>query len=163
MPEVYVIPDPLQMGLQLIVTAAMLLFVRRFFWKPVTKFIEQKKEISMSEINEAKEKHDEAQQLLNEAELKIKKAREKASDIIGDSKKSANAVHDRIITEAKKEVDYLKANAKESIEQEKAYFYNELKTQVIDLSMAATSQIIGEEVDNAKHEEIIDSLVDGIS
>lgn len=163
MPEVYVVPDPLQMGLQLIVTALMLFVVRRFFWKPITKFIEDKKEISISEISEAKKKNLAAAELLEESNLEIKLARQKAADIVGDSKKSANAVHERIISEARKEAEYIKSNAKEAIEQEKIQFYDNLKNQVVDLSMAAAARIIEEEIDSSKHERIVDSLIDGVS
>ncbi len=163
MPEVYVIPDPLQMGLQLIVTALMLFVVRRFFWKPITKFIDDKKEISVSEINEAKEKNRAATELLDASNLEIKQARQKAAEIVGDSKKSANAVHESIIAEAKKEADYLKSNAKEAIEQEKIKFYDDLKNQVVDLSMIAAAKIIEEEIDSSQHERIVDNLIDGVS
>ncbi len=163
MPEVYIIPDPMQVVLQLIVTLIMFLAVRKFLWNPVTKFIEDKKDLSVADINEAKEKKEEADKILAEAHLAIKEAREKASEIVGESKKSALAVHDRIILDAKKEATYLKSNAKESIEQEKLQFYDKLKTEVVDLTIAATSQIIQDDLDEKKQQDIVNALIDGVS
>ncbi|MFV0424497.1 MAG: F0F1 ATP synthase subunit B [Bacilli bacterium] len=163
MPDVYIIPDPLQMVLQLVATFIMFLAVKKFLWGSVTKFIEEKRELSVAEINEAKVKNKEAEELLVTAESTIKEARDKANEIVGESKKSADAVHDRIILDAKKEADYLKANAKESIEQEKLQFYDSLKNEVVDLTMIATSKIIKEEIDEKKQKDIVDSLIEGVS
>lgn len=161
MPEVYVIPETSQMILQLIVTLIMFLAVRYFLWGPVTKFIEAKKEISISEINEAKTKNLEADEYLESAKQEVKNAREKAAEIVNNSKLSANAVHDSILAETKKEVEYLKSNAKDAIETEKANFYDGLKNEVVDLTMEATSKILEREIDMKEHNDIIDSIIAG--
>lgn len=163
MPDVYILPDPLQMVLQLIATFIMFLAVKKFLWGSVTKFIEEKRALSVAEINEATVKNEEADKLLLEAQAAIEAAREKANEIVGESKKSANAVHERIILEAKKEADYLKANAKENIQQEKLHFYDSLKTEVVDLTMIATAKIIETEIDEKKQSDIVDSLIEGVS
>lgn len=163
MPDVYILPDPLQMVLQLIATLIMFLAVRYFLWGSVTKFIEEKRALSVAEINEAQAKNEEADKLLAEAEMTVKEAREKATEIVGESKKSANAVHERIILDAKKEADYLKANAKENIEQEKLHFYDKLKTEVVDLTIVATSKIIEGEIDEKKQSDIVNNLIEGVS
>lgn len=161
--EVYVLPELSQVILQLTVTLLMLIVVRKFFWGPITEFVKKKEDISIAEVNEAKRQNIEAEKLLEEANQTVKSAREKAADIVNESKNSANAVHDRIINDAKKEVDYLKANAKDSIDQEKNRFYNDLKNQVADLAMEAASKIVNKELDASKHEEIIDSVIEGVS
>ncbi len=161
MPEVYIIPDPLQMVLQLIVTLIMFLVVRRFFWKPVTKFIEAKREISVAEINEAKARNHEAQVFLDEAKQTVAEAREEANDIVSASKVSANTVHESIIKEARKEAEYLKSNARENIELEKAKFYDELKDDLVDLAVSAAEKIVEDEIDESKHVKIVDSVIDG--
>ncbi|MFV0499107.1 MAG: F0F1 ATP synthase subunit B [Bacilli bacterium] len=163
MPDVYIIPDPLQMVLQLIATFIMFLAVKKFLWGSVTKFIEDKKELSVADINEAKQKNEEAQKLLDSAHKTVSNARQKANDIVSQSKKSADAVHKRIISDAQKEVVYLKNNAKESIEQEKLQFYDGLKKEVVDLTMVATSKIIESEISESKQKSIVDSVIDGVS
>lgn len=163
MPDVYIIPDPLQMVLQLIATLIMFLAVKKFLWGSVTKFIEAKRELSVAQLQEASEKNEEATKLLAHAELSIKKAREQAHEIVSNSKKSASAVHDGIIADAKKEVEYLKSNAKDNIEQEKLQFYDKLKTEVVELTINATSKIIEESIDENKQKEIVNSLIEGVS
>ncbi len=162
MPEVYIIPEPTQVILQLIATLLMFIAVKVFFWKPITQFIEQKREISIAEINEAKARNHEAQVLLDEANETVKQARLQAQDIVMASKVSANNVHDGIIKAAKKEADYLKTNAKEIIELERVNFYNTLKSEVADLAIVAASKIVEEELDIDKHKSIIESSIDGV-
>ncbi len=162
MPEVYIIPEPMQMILQLVATLIMFVAVKVFFWKPITQFIEKKRELSIAEINEAKARNHEAQLLLDEANKTIKEARVQAQDIVMASKVSANTVHDGIIRDAKKEADYLKQNAKETIELEKTKFYESLKTEVASLAIIAASKIVEEEIDSKKHAEIIDKSIAGV-
>ncbi len=162
MPEVYIIPEPTQVILQLIATLMMFIAVKVFFWKPITQFIEKKREISIAEIEEAKARNHEAQILLDEAHETVKAARTQAQDIVMASKASANTVHDGIIKAAKKEADYLKANAKETIELERVKFYDTLKSEVADLAISAASKIVEEELDITKHERIIDNSIEGV-
>lgn len=162
MPEVYIIPEPLQMALQLIATLIMLIAVRVFFWKPITQFIEKKRELSVAEIQEARARNHEAQLLLDDAHRQITEAREKANDIVMASKVSANSVHESIIKSAKKEAEYYKNNAKETMELERLKFYDSLKDEVADIAIAAASKIVDEELDSAKHEQLINNAIEGV-
>ncbi len=159
--QVNVIPDFLNVGLQLIATFILFMFVKKFFWKTISNFLKEREDFIAEEIDMAVKQNEEAKVNYAKSAASINEAHEKATEIVGDSKKAATRVYDQIIADAKRDANYIKANAQEQIALEEQKFYSELKNQVADLAVNAAGKIIEKELDANKHSELIDSVISG--
>ena len=62
--------DPSQMLVQLIATLVLFLVVFRFLWKPMTKLLEDRREIIKNDLDEAKEANQNALDIKEQLEQK---------------------------------------------------------------------------------------------
>ncbi len=144
----------------------ILLFVllRKFAWKPILGAVNDREKSIEEALNAAEKAKAEMESLksgnealLNEAraerDVMLKEAREIKDKIVSDSKATAKAEAERIIT-----------SARESIQHEKMAAITELKNQVAILSIEIAEKILKDELSSAdKQKAIIDNVVKDIS
>ncbi len=159
--QVNVLPSLLNVGLQLLATLILFLFIKKFFWPVLEKFLKERQDFVEEEINSAKLQNMEAQVNLESSKTSIDRARVEALDIVNDSKQAATSVYDQIIADAKRDASYIKKNAKDQIQLEEEKFYSDLKDKVADLAVDAAGKIITKELDRKNHSEIIDAVIAG--
>ena len=121
---------------------AVLFLLKKYAWKPILKSLKDR-ENSISDALESAEKakdemarlHSDNEKILQEAKTEREKmladARDVKDKIISDAKSSANIEYDKIIVAAKAQ-----------IENEKAAAINEIKEQVVNLSIDIAGKIL---------------------
>jgi F-type H+-transporting ATPase subunit b len=148
-----------------LVTFFTLLFVlRKFAWKPILNGLKDR-ELSISNaLNEAKKAREEMNTLKAENEKILAEARMERDKIL----KEAKEIKDKIITEAKsaaqEEGKKIMIQAHENIEKDRQKAFTELKEQVVQLAIEASTRILKRELsDRGEQETLIGSYINEVN
>ena len=142
----------------------VLVFVlAKFAYKPVVRIMEERKNKIAGDLESAEKAKAEAEANKAEYMEKLANAKQEAQAIIDNARKTAQTAHDKIMADTKAEQDQVVASAKEAIALEKKKAMDDIRAQVINLSMIAASKIVeqklGSEEDKKLAGEIVDSII----
>jgi len=107
-------------------------------------------------LERAEETKVEAERLLTDYKQQMAEARTEAAKVIDQGRKVGESMRAEIIAKANEEAAVIVAKAKEEIDGERSAAAADLQKQVAELSVAIAGKIIGEKLDAAAHEKLID-------
>ncbi len=148
------------LGLQLTSTLIIILVMYKLLFGPMTAFLDKRKNSIAKDINDAKLTKKDADQLKLDYEQKLAKIDEEASQILKETRAKALAREEQILQEAKKEADSIKEKALSDIKLEQERVKAEMKQQMIELSTMMASKFVVASIDEAKHHQIIDEIIE---
>jgi len=144
---------------QLVVFLVLMLVVAKFAIRPVLDMMKKRQDHIDSQLSEAEQNQKETRELLAKQQEELKKTREEAHLIIESEKKRAEAQAQEIINQAKLRADRLIEEAKEEINNEKAKAIASLRDEVAELSMMLASKVLEREVSSADHQKELDAFI----
>ncbi|WP_352404248.1 F0F1 ATP synthase subunit B [Sporanaerobacter acetigenes] len=160
--DVRVLPQLSSMILQLIATVVLFFILRHFLYKPVSKFMNERKEGIQSDIDDAKTLKSEAIELKSEYEFKINEAKTEGQKIIEDSRKRGEEIKQDIVNEARVEANSIMEKARVEIEREKEKALEEIKLQAGEMAILIASKVIDKNLDMNLQKDMIDKFVDEV-
>ncbi len=130
----------------------------KYIWPPINKAIEERQR----EIAEGLAAADRGEAALEEAKkqgLAIEAdARAQSQLIVSQGEKRGQTIIDAAKAQAQEEADKIIAAAKEQAEQELQQARDQLRDQVAGLVVAGASEILGREVDEKAHQQILEKF-----
>ena len=144
---------------QIVNTLILFFILRKILFKPVTAFLDQRRQTVKEALDQAEYDRIEAAKLKSDYELKLQEAREEARAIVERATKQAQARQDEIVREARSEAVLIRerAGSDVALQQEQALGY--LRDQAADLAVAAAGQILRAEIDSTKHKSLVDRFL----
>ncbi len=140
-----------------------LIFVlAKFAYKPLVKMMEDRKNKIAGDLEAADKAKAEAEAVKSEYAAKLAEARQEAQAIIDNARKTAQAAHDKIIADTKAEQEQVVAAAKESIAMEQNKSMDEIRGQVINLSIAVASKIVEQKLGSEDDKELAAKITDSL-
>ena len=136
------------------------LIVKKFLFKPVQKIMAERKAQVDNLYREAEESIDSAEKSKAEYEKKLEAADETVEGIIRDASKRAEAAREEIIADANRKARETAEKAEREIAQEKKKAINELKNEISSISVEIAENVVGREIDENDHRELIDSFIE---
>ncbi|MGJ7045243.1 F0F1 ATP synthase subunit B [Thermoanaerobacterium thermosulfurigenes] len=133
------------------------LILRKFLFKPVTQFMEERSQRIKNSLDEADRKVHEANELKAQYEEILKKADDEGKAIIDRAEKYAKEKAEKIIEEANIEAKAIIDRAKEEAETEKIKAMHDLRVSLSHLIIEAASKAIGNI--NIDDDKIINDVV----
>ena len=141
----------------------VLVFVlAKFVYKPVLGIMEERKNKIASDLETAEKAKNDAEAVKAEYAAKLADARQDAQDIIENARKTAQAAHDKIMADTKVEQEQYVAAQKEIIATEKKKAMDEVRAQVISLSMIAAGKIVEQKLNSEEDKKMASKIVDSI-
>lgn len=141
----------------------VLVFVlAKFAYKPVVKIMDERKNKIASDLEAAEKAKTDAESVKAEYAAKLAEAKQEAQAIIDAARKTAQAAHDKIMADTKAEQDQVVATAKEAIAMEKKKAMDDIRVQVINLSMIAASKIVEQKLGSEEDKQMAGKIVDSI-
>ena len=128
-------------------------------WKPILSAIDNREKLIQDSIEQAENTKIESEKLLEEHKSLIRNAEEEAQKIIRENKELAEKSRQDLIEQAKVESAKLREKAKMEIEHEKESALQALRSEVVELTMSATTKLIGDVLDDSKHRGIIENYI----
>jgi F-type H+-transporting ATPase subunit b len=152
-------PEPINLGLQLFVTLILFLGVKRYLWGPITDLVEARKQIIVSELDEAKKANEQANFFKEQAETDLGQAKTEAREYVEVAKRNAEKVKVEIIEDARTEADRLKAQADLDIAQEIAEAREDVKKEIVNVAFELASKVVEKEINDGDHDKLVSDFI----
>jgi len=143
---------------QMITFALLVWFTMKYIWPPLFDSLEERKKKIAEGLAAAEKGHEEILLAEKKAKKVLKEAKEQSSEIVTLAQKRANEIVEESKDTAKKEGERLIVAAKAQIEQERQQAKEVLRYEVVSLALKAAEQILGAEIDQGKHQDIISKV-----
>jgi len=143
-----------------IIFAVLLFVLTKFAWKPINKMINARSQSIEDALNQAEKAREEMKQLQAGNEKIMAEARLERDKIMREAKELKDQIISEAKSEAHKEVEKLKKSAALEIETHKAAAIEEMKNQVLDLSVLVAEKVLRRELKTkADNEKLVDELL----
>lgn len=146
--------------IQLIATFLLFLIVKVFLWKPITNFLEARRDKMDQDLIEAEEARNRAIKLEEELQAKFDGAKEEIQGLLKQAEAQGNLVKEEIVKEAKEEATRIIAMANEDIKLEIEAQQNDIKSQIVQIAFLAAEAIVGEEIDQEKYLQTVTNIIE---
>lgn len=143
---------------QLISFGLFVWFCMKFVWPPIIEALEARKAKIAKGLAAAEEAKVSLEQAQAQSDDLTKDARVKSMEIIAEAEARAKSMIEAAKDDAKTEGGRQLAAAQAEIEQEAQRTKEALRVKLASLVLSGSSQIIGEEIDDKKHAQLIDDL-----
>lgn len=147
---------------QIVNTIILFIVLKKILFKPVLNIIDSREKAIKEDIATGENAKNEGLALKAEYEQKILLAKNEGQEIIKQATLRAEQKSNEIISTAKEEANILKDRASKDIAQEKEKVMNELKNDISSIAILAASKVIEEDIDQAKHEEMINKFIEEV-
>ena len=147
-------------SIQLAATLLLFLVVRIFLWKPLTEFLEARRDKMDQELNDAKVAKEKALKLEEELNAKYAAAQSDIAKLLKEAEAEGNMRKEEIVAEAKKEAARRLELAKEEIEREISQQENDIKNQITTIAFMAAEKIVGKEIDQDQYLETVTKIIE---
>ena len=138
----------------------LIILIKKFAWENITSTFEQRAKKISDDIDGAESARQKAEDLAQKRETELAGSRQDATTIIENAKETAEKNKAGILADAADEAGRLKEKANQEIAQTKAEALNSIKGDVADLTVNLASKILGQQLDQEAHKELIDRYID---
>ena len=147
---------------QIVAFIALLWFVNKFLWGPLSSLMEARQKRIADGLAAAERGRHEQELAEKRAQQVIHEAKEQANEIISQAQRRGNEIVDESKETGRVEGERILTSAKAEIEQETNRARDELKSQVSGVAIAGAAKIIGREIDEKAHADLLEELVSRI-
>ncbi len=132
-------------------------------WKPIREGLALRESSIAKQIEDAKRASEEAKAKLAEYQSKLDAATQQAQEMVAQARKDAEAAGQRILSEAQQEASRQKDRALADIEAAKVAALSELGAKSTDIAFALARGVVGRELKQADHQQLIQESLKGLS
>ena len=136
----------------------------KFGFPVIIQMVEKRKNYIDESLRKAHEASERLENIQQEGESILQKAREKQSQILKEASDTREAIVEKAQLKAKDESSRLISDAKTEIETEKQNALRDIRSQVADLSVQIAEKIVREKLSSDKAQmELINQMLNDIS
>jgi len=152
-------PDPGLFIWSILTFLVLLFLLAKFAWGPLLKALEERQETIRKSLDDADQAKQELERLNQESAQIIATARGEAQSIVAKSRAAADTVREDLKQKAKEEAEALVRGAERQIQLETARAIQQIRHEVVDLSLAVASKLIKKNLTQEDNDALIqDSL-----
>ena len=160
--QVLALPVLSSMILSWVALGILLFGLSKFLYKPVTEFLNERKEKIQSDIEGARVLQEEATKLRDDYESRIDLAKKESQEIVEAARKRGEELKEDIVSEAKKEAEGIVSRARKEIIREREVALNDIKSQAGEMAILIASKIMEEEIKMDSQSSLIDKFIDEV-
>ena len=134
-------------------------FMSKWVLPRVNKLLEERRQKIQGNLEEAERTKTAADELLADYRQQLAGAREDANRIIEEARRTAEAMRKDLMAKAEQEYQGVVGKAQEEIRAERDRVFEELKTQVGELSLALAGRVVGETLDKTRQLRLVDDYI----
>lgn len=155
----------LNLGITLAMIGMMLVLfpvIKMFYTAPLEEAIHERNSSLEKTFAEAEELRETMNKMRADYERKLAQTEAEAREQIQAQIKEAQQLRQTLMGEATARADELVRRANQEIEAERSRVMSELRLEVVNLTLAATEKLLGENVDSAKNRKLVEEFIDKI-
>jgi len=141
----------------------MLAILARYVYPRIVEVAEARQRAIAEQLQQAERAKTEADAVLKEAQARLDEARKTAQGVIDGASKSGEQLRQELRQKADEEAKRTLDNARKQIVAEREQAIRSARTEVANLVVTATEKVIGENLDDRKHRELIDRAIEEVA
>lgn len=138
------------------------LIIKKFLFKPVKKMLAERQSQVDGIYKTAEEAAARAEEDKRTYSEKLENARDEADSIVKAATQRADRLGDEIVEDAKRKAADAMQKAENDIALEKKKAMNELKSEISEISVQIAGSVVGREINENDHREMIDSFIENL-
>ena len=147
-----------------VITFTILVWIlKKLAWKPILDTLETREKMIKQALDQAEHANKEAENLLEQQRTLLHQARKESTEIVNESKKSAEGAKKELIDQAQQEAENILERAKYEIDLSKQTAISEIRQYAVDLSLTAAQKVIGEALTKDQHFHLIEKTIDELN
>lgn len=149
---------PMEVVINIVSIAVLFVILRLLVYKPVKKFMDRRRERIAKELDDAKQKHDEAEREQQELTQTLAQKEKDALAVIREKQATAMGQADTIIQNAKEEAESILKTAREQAALEHQHALMDLKNDVAMLAVDIARQLLKRDITSEDNDRIVDEF-----
>lgn len=145
--------------LNFLILAAIL---RALAYKPVARMLQQRSDKIKETIEKADADKKAAEETLKQYKSQLADAQRRAQEIVDKAEITARQERDALVAETKKEIDRMKQNAQAEIENERNRAFEQMKAEIVSLSLAAAEKIVAKNLSSKENDKLVSDFISGL-
>lgn len=145
--------------LNFLILAAIL---RALAYKPVARMLQQRSDKIRETIDKADADKKAAEETLKQYKSQLADAQRRAQEIVDKAELTARQERDVLVAETKKEIDRMKQNAAAEIENERNRAFEQMKAEIVSLSLAAAEKIVAKNLTSRENDKLVSDFISGL-
>lgn len=146
--------------IQMLVFLVFVWFTMKFVWPPLMKALEERQDKIAEGLAQAERGRKDLALAHERIKEEMKQAKEDAAEIIEKATQRANLLIDESKEQAKQEASRIMKSHEAALAQEVNRARETLQRDVSLLAVAAAEKIMKSEIDEAKHQVLIDDMIE---
>lgn len=146
----------------LVIFMTVLFVLRKYAWNPLLDFLEEREKDIAESLKMAESAKTDLEQIKDESEKILNKAKKEGKTIVSDSKLRAEESANKILDDAKAKSNEFLDDAKSKIEIEKKRAIKEIKEEVVDLSLELATKVLQRNVKDDDNNKFIKSSLEAV-
>lgn len=144
---------------QLINFGILLIVLRMFLYGPVLKILDERKQRIAEGLNRAEQAAVQASASQDEARRIIEEARGQGRELVANAQEAAARLRAELEERARADAAQLVARARDEVQSERDQAIQQLRAEFTNLTMQAAERVIGQSLDRAAHQRLIDEVL----
>lgn len=136
--------------------------LRALAYKPVAKLLQQRTEKIQDSLDKAEADKKAAEQTLAQYKSQLADAHKKAQEIVDKAELTARQERETLVAETKKEIDKMKQNAQVEIQNERNRAFEQMKAEIVSLSLAAAEKIVAKNLNTKENDKLVSEFISGL-
>jgi F-type H+-transporting ATPase subunit b len=133
--------------------------LKRYAFGYIQKAIDERRQRIRRSLEEADKARDEARRLLQEHRALIGQARGQSEEILAEARRVAESMARRVKDETEADRQRRLEETKRQIEAETHRALQQIRAEVAELTLVATSKVTGKVLDDADHRRLIEDAI----
>lgn len=139
---------------------ALFLLLRWLLLKPVSKFLEDRRQLIHNDLDNASRDKEEARQLLEEHRKMLAQGKGEATKIVEEAIRQAELRREELIAKAEQEAAAVLERAKVEIGREQAKAMEQLRSEIASLSVAVAEKMLARTVSDLDQDRIFNEVLE---
>jgi F-type H+-transporting ATPase subunit b len=131
----------------------------KFAWRPLLRSLEARQELIRKSLDDARLARQELERLNQESAQILAQARVEADSIVSRSRSDAERLREEMKQAARSQAATIVKNAERQIQLETARALQEIRREVVDMSVEIASKLIRRNISKEDNERLIDEAV----
>ena len=136
--------------------------LKRFLYRPVTEMIANRADDIRATYEAAESEKSSMEQLRRDYEKRLEGIEAEARDRIQAAIKEAHGIRDEIVTDARGRAETVLQRGEEELSRAREKTIAELRREVVNLVVGASSRLLEQSMDSAAHRKLIDDFISGV-
>jgi len=154
--------DPKLILVNIIGFVILLAILKKFLYGPVTQMLETRREEIAASYTAAEAEKAKMEELRADYERRLADIESEARQRMQETVKEAQGLREHLLDEARANADKILSRAEAEIGREREKVLEELRREVVDLTIGAATRLVGESLDEPGHRRLIEEFIQSV-